>query len=112
MKKAYGVATAGAVALAAAFSFASVTEAEAKGKARVKPVAIKSTCVYATLICPAVVMDGTGNRYDISGLKRPNANPVSVVGVPGATSLCGTKLSPGTVRAVKGAACILPLRLF
>ena len=57
-------------------------------------------------------MDAAGNRYDISGLKRPNANPVNVRGVAREGNLfCGTRLSPGAVTPAKGA-CILPLRLF
>ena len=100
------------ISFAVAFSFGSVTQAEAQKKAAAKPVSIKNTCVYATLLCPAVVMDAAGNRYDISGLKRPNANPVNVRGVAReGNRFCGTRLSPGAVTPAKGA-CILPLRLF
>ena len=112
MRKKINIAAIG-VSLAVAFSVGSVTQADARSKARVKPVTVKNACVYSTLLCPAVVMDTTGKRYDISGLKRPNANPVNVFGVPRADgTFCGTRLSPGVVRPAKGGACIFPLRLF
>jgi|GEM_PF-2493133 len=111
MKIRSGIAAIG-ISFAVAFSFGSVTQAEAQKGAAAKPVFIKNTCVYSTLLCPAVVMDTAGNRYDISGLKRPNANPVNVWGVARDGNLfCGTRLSPAAVTPAKGV-CILPLRLF
>lgn len=112
MKIRSGIAAIG-ISFAVAFSFGSVTPAEAQKMAAAgKPVVIKNACVYSTLLCPAVVMDAAGNRYDISGLKRPNANPVNVWGVtrPDGT-FCGTRVARGVVTPGKGV-CILPFRLF
>ncbi|MBY0531071.1 MAG: hypothetical protein K2P86_03780 [Xanthobacteraceae bacterium] len=108
------MAAAGVLSLAVALSFASATDAEAQGKAKAKgkPVVITKACVYSTLLCPAVVMAPNGERYDISGLKRPNANPVNVIGFTRPDGVgCGTRVQPGRVTAAKGV-CILPLRLF
>ena len=113
MKKA-GLAAAGVLSLAVALSFVSATHAEAKGKAKArgKPVVLTNVCVYSTLLCPAVVMAPSGERYDISGLKRPNANPVNVVGLTRPDGVgCGTRVQPGRVTAGVGI-CIFPLRLY
>lgn len=109
-----GLAAAGALSLAVAFSFVSATDVEAKGKARVKltPVKITNACVYSTLLCPAVVMAPNGERYDISGLKRPNANPVNVTGRARADGVgCGSRVQVGRVTPGVGI-CIAPFRLF
>jgi len=111
MKIRSGIAAIG-ISFAVAFSFGSVTPAEAQKAAAAKPVVIKNACVYSTLLCPAVVMDAAGNRYDISGLKRPNANPVNVIGWTRPDGVfCGTRVAAGYVTPAKGV-CILPLRLF
>jgi hypothetical protein len=105
---------ASALSLALVFSFGSAIDAEAKGKAtmRGKPVVLTNVCVYSTLLCPAVVMAPSGERYDISGLKRPNANPVNVIGWTRPDGVgCGTRVQPGRVTAGVGI-CIFPLRLY
>lgn len=113
MRSKLGVAAIG-VSLAVGLTFlGSAGQAEAKSKGAAKAVSVKNACVYATLLCPAVVMDSSGKRYDISGLKRPNANPVNVRGVAGPENIfCGTKVSRGAVTRAKGGVCAFPLRLF